>query len=242
MSAFLALHVPGEPLVCPNPWDAGSAVRLAALGFRALATTSSGFAASLGREDGEPSRDEVLAHARALVAAVEVPVTADLEDGYAEDAGAVGATIARAAGVGLAGGSIEDWDGARIRPRDVAVERVEAAVAAAPEGFVVTARAENHVRGVDDLADTVARLEAFAAAGAHVLYAPGLVEIEQIRTVVEAVAPRPVNVLLRPRGPSVSELAAVGVARVTVGGAFAFTAYGALERAALALRDRGVVG
>jgi 2-methylisocitrate lyase-like PEP mutase family enzyme len=235
VTGFAALHVPGTPLVCPNPWDAGSARRLADLGFQALATTSSGFAASLGRSDGEPTREEVLGHCRDLCGVVDVPISADLEDGY----GDAGETIALAAGTGLAGGSIEDWDGTRIRSHAEALERVGAAVAAAPDGFVVTARAENHIRGVDDLADTITRLQAFAAAGAHVLYAPGLTDLDDIRAVVEAVAPVPVNVLLRPGGPVVAELASVGVARVTVGGSFAFTAYGALEQAAIALRDAG---
>jgi 2-methylisocitrate lyase-like PEP mutase family enzyme len=238
MADFLSLHVPGAPLLCPNPWDAGSARRLVDLGFHALATTSSGFAASLGRTDGDATREEVLAHCRELCATVDVPITADLEDGYGAD---VGETIALAAGVGLAGGSIEDWDGERIRSHAEAVERVAAAVAAAPAGFVVTARAENLIRGVDDLADTIARLQAFAAAGAHVVYAPGLVKLEDVRAVVDAVAPVPVNVLLRPDGPVVAELAAAGVARVTVGGAFAFGTYGALEQAAIALRDRGAL-
>jgi 2-methylisocitrate lyase-like PEP mutase family enzyme len=233
MTRFLELHRPGTPLICPNPWDVGSARILEHLGFAALATTSSGFAASLGRLDGGPGRDASVAHAAALAAAVSVPVSADLEDCYADPA----ETVAMAAATGLAGASIEDWDGARLHGRREAVARVAAAVGAAGD-LVITARAENHIRGVDDLDDTIARLQAYAAAGAHVVYAPGLVDLGDIERVVSAV-PVPVNVLLRPGGPSVPQLAAVGVARVTVGGAFAFAAYGALAELGRELLDTG---
>ena len=238
MTAFLALHRRGDPLLCPNPWDAGSARVLASLGFTALATTSSGFAAALGRLDGEPSREDALASAAAIAAAVEVPVTADLEDGYAPTTDGVAKTIRLAIGAGLAGGSIEDWDGERIYPADVATARVQAAADAAADELVITARAENHVHGIDDLADTIARLQSFEAAGAHVLYAPGLDRIDQVRAVVGAVS-RPVNVLMRSGGPTVAELAAVGVARITVGGAFAYAALGALVEAATELQGAG---
>ncbi|MGH2835094.1 MAG: isocitrate lyase/PEP mutase family protein [Solirubrobacteraceae bacterium] len=238
MPSFLELHRPGDPLLCPNPWDVGSARLLASLGFEALATTSVGFAATLGRLDGEPSPEESLSSAGAIAAAVSVPVTADLEDCYAETLEGVDETVRRAISAGLAGCSIEDWTGDRVYPIDVAAARVEAAVAAAGDDIVLTARADNHFHGVRDLADTIARLRAFEAAGAHVLYAPGPDQIDDIRRVIDAVS-RPVNVLLRPGGPTVAELAAAGAARITVGGSFAFAALGALKQAALELRDSG---
>ncbi len=238
MTSFLKLHRPGEPLLCPNPWDIGSARVLASLGFRALATTSSGFAATLGRLDGEPTADESLSSAAAIAAAVSVPVTADLENGYAADPSGVAATVRQAVSAGLAGCSIEDWDGEHFYPTDVAAARIRAGVTAAGDEIVLTARADNHIHGVRDLADTIERLQAFEAAGAHVLYAPGLEDIGDIEETVAAVK-RPVNVLLRPDGPTVAELAGAGVARVTVGGSFAFAALGALAEAAIQLRDEG---
>ncbi len=167
-----------------------------------------------------------------------MPVTADLENGYATDPDGVGASVTGAIGAGLAGCSIEDWDGERFYSIDVAQERISSAVAAADDAIVLTARADNHVHGVTDLADTISRLQAFDDAGAHVLYAPGLDRIDDIAAVVKSVS-RPVNVLMRPTGPTVSELAAVGVARITVGGSFAFAAMGALVEAATELRDAG---
>lgn len=244
---FLALHRPGEPLLLPNAWDRGSAGLLASLGFAAVATTSSGFAAGLGRLDGQVTRDEALAHAADLAGAVDVPVSADLENGYATDAAGVAGTVAAAVEAGLAGCSIEDHGGPaddRIYPRDEAVERVAAAVEAAHAGpvrLVVTARAENHLHGVDDLDDTIARLRAYQEVGADVLYAPGVARLDDVRRLVDSVE-RPVNVLALPGGPTVAELAAAGVARVSVGGAFAFAALGALVDAATELRDRGTYG
>jgi 2-methylisocitrate lyase-like PEP mutase family enzyme len=244
---FLALHRPGEPLLMPNPWDAGSARLLASLGFEALATTSGGHAMTLGRRDGGVTRAEALAHAAEIVAATALPVSADLEDGFGEAPETVGETVALARSVGLAGCSIEDYGGEgerRVYAPGLAVERVAAAVEAAragPGGFVLTARAENHLRGIDDLDDTIARLRAFEQAGADVLYAPGLRSIEQIRAVVEALE-RPVNVLMFPGSPPVSELAAAGVARVSVGAAFAFAALAAVVDAARELRDDGTAG
>jgi 2-methylisocitrate lyase-like PEP mutase family enzyme len=244
---FLALHRPGAPLLLPNPWDAGSARVLASLGFEALATTSGGHAAALGRRDGEVTREEAIAHGAEIAAATELPVTADLEDGFGETPEAVAETVRLAREAGLAGCSIEDFGGdrdGRVYERDLAVERVAAAVEAAhagPERLVLTARADNHFRGVDDLDDTIARLQAYEQAGADVLYAPRLETIEQIRAVVDAVE-RPVNVLMWPGLPPVSELAAVGVARVSVGAAFAFAALGALVEAARELRDEGTAG
>ncbi len=241
--AFLALHVPGEPLLIPNPWDVGSARLLAWLGFRALATTSSGSAMAAGRLDGSLTRDQAIEHAAAIVEVVDVPVSADLENCFAEDAGGVAATVRAAAGAGLAGCSIEDWDGARIYPREAAVERVRVAVEAARREprIVVTARAENHLHGRDDLADTISRLQAYQEAGADVLYAPGLTDLAQIRAVVESVD-RPVNVLAMASSPPVAALAEAGVARVSVGGSFAFAAAGALVDAATELRDHGTYG
>ena len=239
--AFRALHT-GEPFVIPNPWDAGSARVLEALGFRALATTSSGFAFTLGRMDGAATLDEVAAHVEELDRASDLPVSADLENGYGADPASAAHAIARIAGAGAVGGSIEDWDGDTGRLYDVghAVERVEAAVAAAralPFPFMLTARAENHIRGNPDLDDTIARLCAFETAGADVLYAPGLASLEQIRTVCAAVS-RPVNVLARPE-LSFAELAEAGAQRVSVGGALTWVAAGAMVEAATAIRERG---
>jgi 2-methylisocitrate lyase-like PEP mutase family enzyme len=242
---FRSLHRPGEPLLMPNPWDVGSARLLASLGFEALATTSSGHAMTLGRRDGGVTREQALAHAAELVAATPLPVSADLENGFGDAPEVVAETIALAREAGLAGCSIEDYGGddgePRIYDRELAVERVAAAVEVAQAGpvrLVLTARAENHIRGVDDLDDTIARLCAYEQAGADVLFAPGLRELDQIRAVVDAVA-RPVNVLLYPGCPSVAQLAEVGVARVSVGGGFAFAALGAVVEAARELREDG---
>ena len=230
---FRALHVPGTPLLMPNPWDAGSARLLASLGFRALATTSGGHATTLGRLDGQVSRDEALAHAAALVAAVDVPVSADLESGFGADAAAVHDTMVAAAATGLAGCSIEDYSGdpeLGLYDIGVASERVTAAAEGAG-GMVLTARAENFFRHREpDLADTIARLQAYQEAGADVLYAPRLTDLGDVRRVVEAVD-RPVNVLAWSGLGSVAELAAAGVARISVGGTFAFLAFGAVAAA-----------
>ncbi|MFI5625062.1 isocitrate lyase/phosphoenolpyruvate mutase family protein [Nocardioides sp. NPDC051685] len=242
---FLSLHLPGRPLLMPNAWDAGSAKLLASLGFSALATTSSGYAATLGRLDGHVTRDEVIAHATALVEAVEVPVSADLEAGFAATTAEVEETFRLAAAAGLAGGSIEDYTGVEkdtIYSVEEAAERVAAAAGAAGDDFVLTARAENHIRGRDDLDDTIARLQAYQEAGADVLFAPGVIAVEDVRRLVDAVD-RPVNVLLLPGGgPSVPELAEAGAARISVGGAFAFAALGAAKRAAEELLATGTTG
>ncbi len=241
---FLALHMRSRPLLMPNPWDAGSAKLLASLRFEALATTSSGFAATLGRLDGAVTRDEALAHAATIVGATALPVSADLENGFADDPVGVGETVHLAIEVGLAGCSIEDFTGDDDDPiydLALATERIEAAVDAAAGRLVVTARAENHIHGRDDLEDTIARLRAYGEAGADVLYAPGLIRIDHIRRVVGAVG-RPVNVLALAGAPSVDELAAVGVKRISVGGGFAFAAIDALVEAARELRDDGTYG
>jgi 2-methylisocitrate lyase-like PEP mutase family enzyme len=238
---FLAAHRRSDPLLMPNPWDIGSARLLASLGFEALATTSSGFAATLGRLDGGVTREEALAHAAELVAAVDVPVSADLENGFGDAPEAVAETVRGAIEVGLAGCSIEDWSGTEIYGPEAAVERVAAAAEAAGDAIVVTARAENYLRDRVDLDDTIARLVAFRDAGADCVYAPGLKAIEDIRAVVDAVG-IPVNVLALPGAPTVAELAGSGVARVSVGGAFAFAAIGAVVEAATEFREQGTYG
>jgi 2-methylisocitrate lyase-like PEP mutase family enzyme len=244
---FRSLHEGPEPLVMPNPWDAGSARLLAHLGFRALATTSSGFAGTLGRLDGNVTRDEALAHAAAIVAATELPVSGDLENGFGDAPEAVAETITGAIAAGLAGGSVEDYTGRPDDPiyeRSMATDRVAAAAEAAHSGpvpFVLTARAENHLHDRRDLADTIERLQAFQEAGADVLYAPGLRDRAQIETVVRSVD-RPLNVLLLPGGPTVAELAEVGVRRISVGGAFSYVAAGAVAAAARELLEDGTTG
>lgn len=228
---FRTLHCGDSPFVMPNPWDVGSAHALVALGFSALATTSSGFAASLGRRDGSVTRDQALGHARAIVESVEVPVSADLENGFGDGPEAVAATVVSAFEVGLAGCSIEDWSGESIYDIELAVERVTAAAQAAAGRLVLTARTENYLHGRPDLEDTITRLQRYQSAGADVLYAPGLVDAEDIKALLRALD-RPVNVLLVRGGPSVSDLASYGVSRISIGGTFAYTALGALVRAA----------
>jgi 2-methylisocitrate lyase-like PEP mutase family enzyme len=241
---FLSLHRSGTPLLLPNPWDRGSARLLASLGFQALATTSSGFAATLGRLDGSVTREEALAHAAGIVTAADLPVSADLENGFGDQPDEVAETVRLALEAGLAGCSVEDFSGredAPIYDAGLAAERVAAAAAAAhggPVHLVLTARAENYLHDRPDLADTIARLQAYQEAGADVLYAPGLTRLEDIRQVVASVD-RPVNVLALPGAPPVAELAAAGVARVSVGGSFAFAALGAVVEAASELRDAG---
>lgn len=244
---FLALHQPGRLLLMPNAWDIGSARILASLGFEAIATTSSGHAATLGQLDGSVTREQALAHAAQLCGAIDLPVSADLENGFADTPGDVAETVGRAREAGLAGCSIEDFTGDPDDPiyeLDLAVERISAAARVAHEGhvrLVLTARAENYVHGRKDIDDTIARLRAYQEAGADVLFAPGLSNPQDIRAVVESVD-HPVNVLARPHAPSVGELAELGVARISVGGAFAFAALGSLVEAAIELRDAGTYG
>jgi 2-methylisocitrate lyase-like PEP mutase family enzyme len=242
---FRALHAGPGPLLMANAWDLGSAHMLAELGFAALATTSSGLAWSLGRSDGEVDRAAVLDHAATLAAAVGLPVSADLEDGYGEEPADAAGTVAAAVRAGLAGASIEDFDPRRGRFYDIghARAKVEAAAEAAhrgPGSLVLTARAENFVRGSVDLDDAIRRLQAYQEAGADVLYAPGITTRDQIERVVAAVD-RPVNVLLTARTPPVPVLAELGVARVSVGGALAAVAYAAARDAARVFRDAGVL-
>ncbi len=241
--AFRALHE-GEPFVIPNPWDAGSARVLEALGFEALATTSSGFAFTLGRLDGGATLDEVAEHTRALNEATSLPVSVDLENGYGPRPEDAALAVTRAAEAGAVGGSIEDYDpSGSLYELGHAVERVTAAVEAARRRdfpFALTARAENHIRGNPDLADTISRLQAFEAAGADVLYAPGLRTIEEVRAVCDAVG-KPVNVLAVP-DLEMAELAEAGAQRVSVGGSLTWVALSATVAAAEAIRDRGDFG
>jgi 2-methylisocitrate lyase-like PEP mutase family enzyme len=247
--AFKALHERDGAFVIPNPWDAGSAKLLANLGFEALATTSAGLAFSLGRADAEAalSLDETLDNAGMIVDATALPVAADLENGFGDLPEDCAHAILRAAEAGLVGGSIEDATGrsdAPIYDLGLAVERVRAAVQAArslPFPFMLCARAENLLHGRMDLDDTILRLQAYAEAGADVLYAPGLRTVEEIRAVVQAVAPKPVNVLMGLAGVplSVNQLQDLGVRRISVGSSLARAALGAFQRAALEVRDQG---
>lgn len=240
---FRELHASGT-FVMPNPYDLGSARLLAALGFQALASTSAGFAATLGRLDMMVDRDELLAHVGPLAAATSLPLNVDSERCFAEDPAGVTETVQLLADAGAAGCSIEDWNPATnaIDPVDVAAERVRAAAdGAAASGIVLTARCENHLHGVSDLDDTIARLQAYVGAGAEVVYAPGLVDVGQISAVVAATAV-PVNVLILPGGPSVAQLADAGVRRISTGSLLSRIAHGAMVAAAERLRDEGTVG
>jgi len=246
--AFRALHERPGIFIMPNPWDAGTAKLLASLGFEALATTSLGFSSSRGRVDGtlSVSREELIANCHEIASATDLPVNADLENGYADDPEEAATIIRLAAEAGIVGGSIEDATGDPARPIydfDLAVERVAAAARVAralPFPFTFTARAENYLHGRPDLGDTIRRLQAFAAAGADVLYAPGLRDLETIRQVVAAVQ-KPVNVVMSSADPEITarQLAQAGVKRISVGGALSRLAYAAVREAAVAMRDAG---
>jgi 2-methylisocitrate lyase-like PEP mutase family enzyme len=230
---FRALHE-GEPFLIPNPWDVGSARMMEALGFKALTTTSSGFAFTIGRLDGGATLDELVEHVRLMSAATSLPVAVDLESGYDDPAG----TITRVAEAGAVGGSIEDFADGALLEVGAAAERVAAAAEAARAldfPFMLVGRAENHLHGVDDLDDTIARLQAYEAAGADVLYAPGLREVSQVRAICSAVS-RPVNVLGH-AGFTLAEIYEAGAQRVSVGGALTWVGVAAAARAAEALRD-----
>jgi 2-methylisocitrate lyase-like PEP mutase family enzyme len=237
---FRALHE-GETFVIPNPWDAGSARVMEALGFKALATTSAGFAFTLGRLDGGVTLDELVEHVGALDRATDLPVSVDIENGFGADPKDAATAVTRVAAVGAVGGSIEDFDpGGEIYAFDHAVERVTAAAEAARGldfPFTLTARAENHLRGNPDLDDTIARLQAYEKAGADVLYAPGLASEDEIRAVCEAVT-RPVNVLALPH-LSVSQIAAAGGRRISVGSLLTWVAVDAMANAAERIHDAG---
>jgi 2-methylisocitrate lyase-like PEP mutase family enzyme len=241
---FLALHHGTTPLLLPNAWDRGTAALFGSLGFDALATTSSGHAATLGRLDGQVTLEEALAHAADLVAATDLPVSSDFENGFADEPAAVAANVTIAIATGLAGCSIEDFtrraDGPIYEPA-LAAERVAAAAEAAHGGtahVVLTARAENFLHGRPDLSDTIARLQRYQEAGADVLYAPGISDPDDLRRIVREVD-RPVNVLASPKAPTIAQLGEIGVGRVSVGGAFAWVAMSAAIAAARELLDEG---
>jgi len=240
---FRALHSREQLFVMPNPWDVGSARLLATCGFEALATTSAGFAWSAGKLDHRVSRPELIAHVAALAEAAPLPLNVDSERCYPDDPGGVAETVALLADAGAAGFSMEDYDSAadRIDDIEVAAERV-AVAAAANHGLaapmVLTGRAENHLHGLNDLNDTIARLIAYRDAGADAVYAPGLSDLDEIAAVVEAVGV-PVNVLALPNAPTIADLASVGVRRVSTGSLLAGAAYGALVRGARELLDEG---
>ena len=237
-AAFVALHA-GPPFVLPNPWDAGSARVLEALGFPALTTTSSGFAFTLGRLDSSVTLEELVAHVRLLDSVTALPVAVDIEHGFGPEPADAARAVTAVAGAGAVGGSIEDWDPAGfLYDQARAVERVAAAAEAAralPHPFVLAARAENHIRGNPDLDDTIARLRAFEAAGADVLYPPGLRTVEEIATVCSAVS-KPVNVLALPH-LRLEEIFAAGAQRVSVGGGLAWVGVAAFASAAERVRD-----
>jgi 2-methylisocitrate lyase-like PEP mutase family enzyme len=240
---FRALHAGSELFVMPNPWDVGSARLLAACGFQALATTSAGYAWALGKLDTQVTRDELVRHVAEVAEATELPLNVDSERCYPEEPGGVAETVGLLAEAGAAGCSIEDWDpvAGRIDDVDVAAKRVAIAAEAAhglDEPMVLTGRAENHLHGVDDLEDTIARLVAYREAGADAVYAPWLRELDQIATVVREVG-APVNVLAVPGGPTIAELASVGVRRVSTGSLLAASAYGALVAGAEELLEQG---
>jgi 2-methylisocitrate lyase-like PEP mutase family enzyme len=240
---FRALHEGDELFVMPNPWDVGSARLLAASGFQALATTSAGYAWTLGKLDTQVTRDELVEHVARVAAATPLPLNVDSERCYPDDAGGVAETVALLAEAGAAGFSIEDWNPAtgRIDDVEVAAERVAIAAEAAhglAEPMVLTGRAENHLHGVDDLDDTIARLVAYRDAGADAVYAPWLRDLDQIAAVVQAVGV-PVNVLAVPDGPTIGELASVGVRRVSTGSLLAASAYGALVAGGRELLEQG---
>ncbi len=240
---FRALHERDQLFIMPNPWDLGSARLLASCGFEALATTSEGLAWSLGKTDQTVTRNELVAHVSSLAEATSLPLNVDSERCYPNDPGGVTETVALLAEAGAAGFSIEDWNPATggMDEIEVATERVAAAAEAAhrlSEPMVLTGRAENHVHGIDDLDDTIARLIAYRDAGADAVYAPGLRDLGQIAAVVDAVGV-PVNALALPNGPTISELASVGVRRVSTGSWLAATAYGALVTGARELADAG---
>ena len=244
--AFAALHARDAAFIIPNPWDIGTARLLATMGFEALATTSAGYAFSVGRPDNTISRDDTIAHAAAIAAATDLPVSADLENGFGDDPESVAETIRMAAAAGLVGGSIEDASGrTNCEPYEIALaaERILAAaevVRGLPFRFMLTARAENFLVGRPDLSDTIKRLQAYQEAGADVLYAPGLQSADAIATVVRSVD-RPVNVVMGLAGAqlALATLSALGVKRISVGSALARTALGAVLRAGREMRERG---
>ncbi len=248
-TGFRTLHDTNRIFVMPNPWDIASARALAGMGFAALATSSGASAAAIGRRDGEMSRDDVLAHARAIVAATDLPVAGDLENGFGDSLEHVAQTIRMAAAAGLVGGSIEDFTGDKAKPfydAAFAADRVAAAAAAAkslPFAFTLTARSENYLRGNPDLKDTIARLQAFEKAGADVLFAPGLPDLKSVRAVCESVS-KPVSFMIGIKGSafSVAELEAAGVRRVSLGGTLYRAAMVAFMNASREIKEQGTFG
>ncbi len=245
-AAFFALHKLGAPFIIPNPWDVGSARILEGLGFKALATTSSGFACTLGRNDYDITGAETLAHAALLASSVDIPVSADLENGFGGTPEAVAETTRLAAASELCGGSIEDTTGDGDNPiynLSLTVKRIEAAVKAATNGFVLTARADGLLHGVTDLSNIIERLQAFEAAGADILYAPGLPNLDAVHKVCSAVT-KPVNILIHGAltQHTAADFAQAGAARLSVGGSFAFNAYGTLAGTASMLEDGNFEG
>jgi len=240
-AAFRALHAEGC-FALPNPWDAGSAGRLQKLGFKALASTSAGAAWALGKEDGQISRDEAIEHLRQLCAATDLPVNADFENGFADTPEGVAESVSLAIEAGVAGLSIEDWSGSTLYDLPVAVERIKAARAAidaSGQDVILVGRTEGYLRGVRDLSLTLERLKAYAEAGADCLYAPGVSNPEDIKAIVAAVAPKPVNILLWGSEMSIEGLSALGVRRVSTGGSLAAAAWAGFDAAAKRLAEAG---
>ncbi len=240
-AAFRALHEDGC-FVIPNPWDIGSARRLEKLGFKALASTSAGYAWTLGRQDGEVTCDEVLEHLRALCSATDLPVNADFEAGFADQPEGVAANVSLAVETGVAGLSIEDRTGKELYPRPLAVERIRAAreaISKTGHDVLLIGRTEGLLIGKTNMDEVIERLVAYSNAGADVLYAPGAKELADIKAIVDAVAPKPVNVLLLGSDMNVADLAAVGVRRISVGSQFARAAWAGFEEAARSVRDEG---
>ncbi|KQV57160.1 MULTISPECIES: isocitrate lyase/phosphoenolpyruvate mutase family protein [unclassified Caulobacter] len=240
-AAFRALHAEGC-FALPNPWDAGSAKRLEKLGFKALASTSAGMAWAMGKDDGQVTRDEVIAHLRYLCAVTDLPVNADFENGFAETPEGMAESVTLAIEAGVAGLSIEDWSGTGLYDLPVAVERLKAARAAidaSGQDVMLVGRTEGYLRGTRDLAPTLERLKAYAAAGADCLYAPAVTDVDEIRAIVEAVAPKPVNVLFWGAQMSVESLGALGVRRVSTGGSLAAAAWAGFDAVAKRLAEEG---
>ena len=240
-AAFRALHEQGC-FVIPNPWNTGSARYLEGLGYQALATTSSGFAWSRGHADGALSRDQILAHLRELVAATDLPVNADFENGFSDTVEGIGESVALAIEAGVAGLSIEDWSGSALYDLPVAVERLKAARAAidvSGQDVMLVGRTEGYLRGIKDLAPTLERLKAYAEAGADCLYAPAVTDPEEIKAIVAAVAPKPVNILFWGPDMSLESLGALGVRRVSTGGSLAAAAWAGFDAAAKRLAGEG---
>lgn len=240
-AAFRALHAEGC-FALPNPWDAGSAKRLQKLGFKALASTSAGAAWALGKDDGQITRDEVIEHLRLLCAATDLPVNADFEAGFSGTAEGVGESVTLAIETGVAGLSIEDWSGSALYDLPVAIERLKAARAAidaSGQDVILVGRTEGYLRGNRDLAPTLERLKAYAEAGADCLYAPAVTDPDEIRAIVQAVAPKPVNVLFWGSDMSVESLGALGVRRVSTGASLAAAAWAGFDKAAKRLAEEG---